>query len=236
MPADTGYKEARAISEAAREKDWKLPSFGKALYLGHFQPELISPQPDMPTEAVEKGERFLAVLRAFLRGRGRSAGNRVARGRIPDEVVDGFKAIGALGMKVPEEYGGLGPLAGLLQPRDDADRDMSFQRVDAAVGASVDRVGAAAAAVRLGGAEARVAAEGQHFAGVGVRADRARSGLRPRQGDDHRDADRGRRRLRPQRPQAVDDQRDRGRRPRRDGQGAPQRGSQGRHHRVHRSE
>jgi len=66
MPADAGYKEARAISEAAREKDWKLPSFGKALYLGHFQPELISPQPDMPLDAVEKGERFLAVLRAFL--------------------------------------------------------------------------------------------------------------------------------------------------------------------------
>jgi alkylation response protein AidB-like acyl-CoA dehydrogenase len=107
MPADAGYKEARAISEAAREKDWKLPSFGKGLYLGHFQPDLISPQPDMPVDAVEKGERFLAVLRAFLE-------NEVdpqaieSEGRIPDEVVDGFKAIGALGMKVPEEYGGLG--------------------------------------------------------------------------------------------------------------------------------
>jgi hypothetical protein len=48
MPHDTGYKEARAISEAAREKDWKLPSFGKGLYLGDFQPDLISPQPEMP--------------------------------------------------------------------------------------------------------------------------------------------------------------------------------------------
>ena len=107
MPADAGYKEARAISEAAREKDWKLPSFGKGLYLGHFQPDLISPQPDLPLDAVEKGERFLAVLRAFLE-------NEVdpqaieSEGRIPDEVIDGFKAIGALGMKVPEEYGGLG--------------------------------------------------------------------------------------------------------------------------------
>ena len=44
MATDTGYTEARAISEAAREKDWKLPSFGKGLYLGDFQPELISPQ------------------------------------------------------------------------------------------------------------------------------------------------------------------------------------------------
>ena len=107
MPADAGYKEARAISEAAREKDWKLPSFGKALYLGHFQPDLISPQPDLPLDAVEKGERFLVVLRAFLENEV-DAQAIESDGRIPDEVVDGFKAIGALGMKVPEEYGGLG--------------------------------------------------------------------------------------------------------------------------------
>ena len=54
----------------------------------------------MPLDAVEKGERFLAVLRAFLE-------NKVdpqaieSEGRIPDEVIDGFKEIGALGMKVP---------------------------------------------------------------------------------------------------------------------------------------
>ena len=66
MATDTGYTEARAISEGAREKEWKLPSFGKGLYLGDFQPELISPQPELPADAVEKGERFLAALRAFL--------------------------------------------------------------------------------------------------------------------------------------------------------------------------
>ncbi len=107
MPTDAGYKEARAISEAAREKDWKLPSFGKGLYLGHFQPDLISPQPVMPLDAVEKGERFLAVLRAFLEGEVDPQAIE-SEGRIPDDVIDGFKAIGALGMKVPEEYGGLG--------------------------------------------------------------------------------------------------------------------------------
>ena len=107
MPNDTGYKEARAISEAAREKDWKLPSFGKGLYLGDFQPELISPQPAMPAEAVEKGERFLAALGAYLRDQ--VDPQEIERdGRISDEVVAGFKELGALGMKVPEQYGGLG--------------------------------------------------------------------------------------------------------------------------------
>ena len=107
MPADAGYKEARAISEAAREKDWKLPSFGKGLYLGHFEPELISPQPVLPAEAVEKGERFLAALGAFLQAEVDPQAIESER-RIPDEVVIGFKELGALGMKVPEEYGGLG--------------------------------------------------------------------------------------------------------------------------------
>jgi alkylation response protein AidB-like acyl-CoA dehydrogenase len=107
MPADTGYEEARAISEAAREKDWELPSFGKGLYLGSFQPELISPQPELPVEAVEKGERFLAALGAFLQKE--VDPQAIERDRkISDEVIEGFKALGALGMKVPEQYGGLG--------------------------------------------------------------------------------------------------------------------------------
>jgi alkylation response protein AidB-like acyl-CoA dehydrogenase len=107
MPDEAGYKEARAISEAAREKEWKLPSFGKGLYLGDFQPELISPQPDMPADAVEKGERFLAALGAFLQD---EVDPQVIErdGRISDEVVAGLKDLGALGMKVPARYGGLG--------------------------------------------------------------------------------------------------------------------------------
>ncbi len=107
MPADSGYKEARAISEAAREKDWKLPSFGKGLYLGHLQLDLISPQPDMPADAVEKGERFLSALGAFLKDE--VDPQTIERDdKIPGEVIAGFKDLGALGMKVPEKYGGLG--------------------------------------------------------------------------------------------------------------------------------
>jgi alkylation response protein AidB-like acyl-CoA dehydrogenase len=107
MATDTGYKEARSISEAAREKDWKLPSFGKGLYLGDFQLDLISPQPDLPAVSVEKGERFLARLVEFLENEVDPGAIERER-RVSDEVIDGFKAMGALGMKVPEAYGGLG--------------------------------------------------------------------------------------------------------------------------------
>src|SRR3712207_5972576 len=100
-------KEARQVAEEARESDWKLPSFGKELFLGNFRLDLIHPQPRLDPEAVEKGERFLARLREFLVREVDPL--RIERdAKIPDGVLDGLKELGALGMKVPERYGGLG--------------------------------------------------------------------------------------------------------------------------------
>src|ERR687885_833211 len=57
--------------------------------------------------AAEKGERFLARLRAFLEEHVDPL--EIEReARIPEHVIQGLKDLGALGMKVPEEYGGLG--------------------------------------------------------------------------------------------------------------------------------
>src|SRR3954452_6582418 len=107
MASNVSEREAREVAEAARETDWKLPSFGKELFLGNFRLDLIHPQPELGAEAVEKGERFLKTLTEFL------ANNvdplQIERdAKIPDDVVQGLKDIGALGMKVPEQYGGLG--------------------------------------------------------------------------------------------------------------------------------
>src|SRR3954454_5197176 len=100
-------KQAREVAEAAREKDWKLPSFGKGLFMGDFRLDLISPQPRLDPAAVDKGERFLAQLRAFLTEQVDPL--RIERdAKIPAEVIEGLKRLGALGMKVPEQYGGLG--------------------------------------------------------------------------------------------------------------------------------
>src|SRR3954466_2819690 len=100
-------KEARQVAEAAREQEWKLPSFGKELFLGNFRLDLIHPQPKLSAEAIEKGDRFLAALRDFLVNEVDPL--QIERdAKIPDEVVEGFKKIGALGMKVSEDYGGLG--------------------------------------------------------------------------------------------------------------------------------
>ncbi len=107
MASNVSEREAREVAEAARETDWKLPSFGKELFLGNFRLDLIHPQPELDPQAVEKGERFLKTLTDFL------AQNvdplQIERdAKIPDSVVQGLKDIGALGMKVPEQYGGLG--------------------------------------------------------------------------------------------------------------------------------
>src|SRR3954471_14705038 len=100
-------KEARQVAEAARETEWKLPSFGKKLFLGNFRLDLIHPQPKLSVEATEKGEKFLAELRTFLENKVDPL--QIERdAKIPDDVVEGLKAIGALGMKIPTEYGGLG--------------------------------------------------------------------------------------------------------------------------------
>ena len=66
MATQVSEQQAREVAEAAREQEWKLPSFGKELFLGNFCLDLIHPQPKLSPEATEKGERFLAELRAFL--------------------------------------------------------------------------------------------------------------------------------------------------------------------------
>jgi alkylation response protein AidB-like acyl-CoA dehydrogenase len=107
MASNVSEREAREVAEAARETDWTMPSFGKELFLGNFRLDLIHPQPELDATAVEKGERFLKTLTDFLAEKVDPL--QIERdAKIPDEVVQGLKDIGALGMKVPEQYGGLG--------------------------------------------------------------------------------------------------------------------------------
>ncbi|MEV4950255.1 acyl-CoA dehydrogenase family protein [Streptomyces sp. NPDC053755] len=100
-------REARQVAEAAREQDWRKPSFAKELFLGRFRLDLIHPHPLPAQEDVRRGEAFLAKLRDFCETR--IDGRLIEReARIPDEVVTGLKELGALGMKIDPKYGGLG--------------------------------------------------------------------------------------------------------------------------------
>ena len=99
--------DLRAIAESSREREWRKPSFAKELYLGRFRLDLIHPHPTSSPEDVEHGERFLAALRDFCE---RQVDGAVIEreARIPDDVVRGLAELGAFGIKIPREYGGLG--------------------------------------------------------------------------------------------------------------------------------
>jgi alkylation response protein AidB-like acyl-CoA dehydrogenase len=100
-------EEAREVAEAAREKDWQAPSFVRELFEGSFRLDLVHPYPEMSPADVERARPFMERLERFLRERVDS--DRIDReGKIPAELLQGLREIGAFGIKIPEEYGGLG--------------------------------------------------------------------------------------------------------------------------------
>jgi alkylation response protein AidB-like acyl-CoA dehydrogenase len=107
MSRPVDERTARKVAEEARETEWRLPSFGKQLFLGDFRLDLIHPHPSLPEESSSKGEEFLARLRDFCESKIDPL--QIEReARIPDEIIMGLKELGAFGMKIPEAYGGLG--------------------------------------------------------------------------------------------------------------------------------
>jgi alkylation response protein AidB-like acyl-CoA dehydrogenase len=99
--------EARAVAEAARETEWRSPSFVRRLFEGTLSPELIVPFPAPAADDVARAEAFFGTLEQFLREH--VDPDRIDReGKIPADVIDGLRAIGAFGIKIPREYGGLG--------------------------------------------------------------------------------------------------------------------------------
>ncbi|WP_239093397.1 acyl-CoA dehydrogenase family protein [Micromonospora andamanensis] len=111
MPApDAGQvseKEARQVAEAARQTSWDRPSFGKELFLGRLRLDLIDPWPRPDPEEQARAEEFLGRLRDYVAAE--VDGAAIERdARIPDEVFQGLARLGAFGMKIGREYGGLG--------------------------------------------------------------------------------------------------------------------------------
>ncbi|OXM73539.1 MULTISPECIES: acyl-CoA dehydrogenase family protein [Amycolatopsis] len=99
-------KEARAVAEEARESGWRKPSFAKELYLGRFRLDLVHPHPRAEPAAAAKAEQFLTRLREYAETLDGTVIERESR--IPDEYVKGLAELGCFGIKIPEEYGGLG--------------------------------------------------------------------------------------------------------------------------------
>jgi alkylation response protein AidB-like acyl-CoA dehydrogenase len=110
QPAPGGQvseRQARRVAEAARETEWRKPSFAKELFLGRVRLDLIDPLPQPEPASTARAEEFLAALERY--GRTEIDGGRIEReARIPDEVFQGLAELGAFGMKIDQKYGGLG--------------------------------------------------------------------------------------------------------------------------------
>src|SRR5690242_17668959 len=99
-------REARDVAEAARESEWSGPSFVREMFLGRFRLDLIHPHPDEDPAEAERARPFFDRLESFLR---RVDSDMIDRtGEIPEEYVQELRDMGAFGIKIPTEYGGLG--------------------------------------------------------------------------------------------------------------------------------
>src|SRR5262245_51299546 len=100
-------KEVGEVAEAARETSWEAPSFVRELFEGNFDVSLIHPFPEPSKEDLERARPFMTRLEEFMRTKVDS--DKIDReGKIPPEVIQGLRELGAFGIKIPTEYGGLG--------------------------------------------------------------------------------------------------------------------------------
>ncbi len=101
-----GQRAALQVTEAARESHDDL-SFVANLFMGRWTPEKIYPVTEIAGDEKVRADKFVAELTAFLKAR--VDADLIDRtGEIPDEVMAGLARLGAYGIKVPQQYGGLG--------------------------------------------------------------------------------------------------------------------------------
>ena len=102
-----GAVDAMEVAEASRETEWEKPSFVGQLFLGNLDVDLIHPFPEQPAEDKAVGDAYLPRLERFL-AEHVDADKIDEQGEYDYALFDGFTELGAWGMKIPREYGGLG--------------------------------------------------------------------------------------------------------------------------------
>ena len=105
-PSAVSERESREVAEASRQKEWAQPSFLRELFLGRLRTDLIHPYP-LAAEDRPEFARFYARMRDFLQNEVDSP-EIDATGEYPEAVLAELRRMGAFGMKIAKEYGGLG--------------------------------------------------------------------------------------------------------------------------------
>ncbi|MEM9015972.1 MAG: acyl-CoA dehydrogenase family protein [Verrucomicrobiota bacterium] len=100
-------RAALELAEAARVESGPAISYGSSLFLGRPQFDSLFPFPAQSVEDEDQGDAFLEKLETFLEEH--VDPEEIDRtGEIPDSVMHGLADLGAFGIKIPREYGGLG--------------------------------------------------------------------------------------------------------------------------------
>ena len=100
-------RDAMELTEAARDAAQAEQGFAGGLFMGRFNLPGIFPYPQQSAEDRAKGDVFLQKLETFLRDQVDPDEIDVT-GEIPPEVIDGLARMGAFGIKISRENGGLG--------------------------------------------------------------------------------------------------------------------------------
>lgn len=100
-------RAALELAEEARVQAGPSGSLGGSLFMGRPHFDTILPFPAQSVEDEDQGDAFLARLEAFLKSE--VDPDEIDRmGEIHDRIIKGLADLGAFGIKIPREYGGLG--------------------------------------------------------------------------------------------------------------------------------
>ena len=100
-------REALELTESAREAAQAERGFAGGLFMGRFHLSKIHPFPLQSAQDRSTGDAFLQKLEAFLKTR--VDPDEIDRtGEIPQDVIDALADLGAFGIKISPEFGGLG--------------------------------------------------------------------------------------------------------------------------------
>ncbi len=100
-------QQAIELAEDSRQTEWEFTSFIAELFAGRFRWDLIHPFPVQRADDRKIGDAFLASLEECITEH-INPSDVDRTGDIPETAIRALAAIGALGMKIPKEYGGLG--------------------------------------------------------------------------------------------------------------------------------
>ena len=102
-----GQREALELAEASRDPLDDRGSFASNLFIGRYDFDRIHPYPAQSENDQAAGADFLQKLETYLHEH--VDPDEIDRtGEIPPENFAGLAALGAFGIKVPKQYGGLG--------------------------------------------------------------------------------------------------------------------------------